>query len=80
MTAMCEQPDHPGFRASVLRSKPSFSPAGPEGNGGYGAIGFRGGDQQAGLPDEGAWLNLRLSYDTTCDKLTTRLVTAPLVK
>ena len=39
--------------------------------GGHGAVGFRGGDQQAGLQDEGGGLNLRQA----CDKLTTRLAT-----
>ena len=37
------------------------------------AVGFRGGDQQARLQDEGGGLNLRQACDKTCDKLTTRL-------
>ena len=45
------------------------------GDGGHGLLGFRGGDQQACLRDEGVGLNLRQACDTTCDKLTTPITT-----
>jgi len=37
--------DHPGLRAPVSRGQPAVIAAGPEGQGGHGAVGFRGVNQ-----------------------------------